>query len=85
MIDMKIKDIRQQPTVIDNEHASLYREYHVLAMVRELLEKETPYSVILEMIELCYVELGETCNEVETVIEDIDTITRKIRDFSNIV
>ena len=48
---MKCFDIRRLPTSLDMTHESVYRSYHILEKVVELLNKETPPAVILEIIE----------------------------------
>ena len=48
---MNVLDIAQMPTVINNNHESLYRCYHTLDKVKGLLEIGTPPDVILEIIE----------------------------------
>lgn len=50
----RIKHIRQMPTVIDNRHESLNRSYQLMGYVRELLELDTPPSVVLEIMDACY-------------------------------
>ena len=47
---MNILDIAKIPTVRNNVHESLYRSYHALDKVKELLEAGTPGHVILEII-----------------------------------
>lgn len=51
---MSIEDIQAMPTVIENNHESLYRAYHVLDKVRGLLNLNTPAEVIIEIIHECY-------------------------------
>ncbi len=48
---MKCFDIRRMPTTLDNVRERVFRSYHVLGKVKELLEKETPTSVIIEVID----------------------------------
>lgn len=50
----QIKRIRQMPTVIDNRHERLNRSYQLMGYVRELLELDTPPSVVLEIMDACY-------------------------------
>jgi len=54
---MNIFDISSMPTSITinnpgSYHESIFRSYHVLNRVKEYLEKEVPYDVILELIEV---------------------------------
>ena len=44
--------IQQEPTIIGNNHESLYRCYAILRKVKELLEAGTPGRVVLELIYL---------------------------------
>lgn len=54
---MKIALIKELPSVIgagpnsSRYHESLFRSYHILLKVKELLELGTPQKVILEIIE----------------------------------
>lgn len=53
---MKIENIQKRPTTYETDgvncHESLLRAFHIVEKVKELLEKDTPPSVVLEMIEL---------------------------------
>jgi hypothetical protein len=49
---MKIQDIRWMPTVIDNRHESLYRSYHLLEKVKEMITRGDSKETILEAIAL---------------------------------
>lgn len=51
---MIISEIRKFPTTYETDgvqcHESLLRSFHIVEKVKELCEKETPPSVIKEMI-----------------------------------
>lgn len=47
---MLITEINKRPTVLDNNHESLYRSYHILEKVKWLLENNVASTVILELI-----------------------------------
>lgn len=57
---MKCFDIRRMPTTLDMVHESVFRSYHVLEKVQELLRQQTPARVILEVIEDLQSEPFET-------------------------
>ena len=42
--------IAKQLTIIDNKHESLYRSFAVLQLVKQLLDKNVPHEVILDLI-----------------------------------
>lgn len=44
-------EIRAMPTVVDNNHESVYRAYAILQEAKRLLEKGTPGDVVLEIIQ----------------------------------
>lgn len=44
-------EIRAMPTVVDNNHESIYRAYAILEEAKRLLEKGTPGDVVLEIIQ----------------------------------
>lgn len=57
---MKLAEIRAQDTSLEREdltigatswHESLLRSYHIVAKVKELLERGTPADVVIEIIE----------------------------------
>lgn len=50
MKDLRFSQLASMPTVLDNKHESLYRSYHTLQLVKELLEKGTPGEVVLAII-----------------------------------
>lgn len=55
---MRISEIRKFPTTfidveIGKSHESILRAFHILNKVKELLHKNTPQDVILEIIEEC--------------------------------
>ncbi len=43
-------DIRAKRTTRDNVHESVYRSYHILDKVVELLDQEVPHVVIVEIV-----------------------------------
>ena len=58
-----IKEIRSYPTVHENIHESIFRSYHILEKVKELLEKKTSGDIVLELInEMEEPEEEETIN-----------------------
>jgi len=50
MKDLRFSQLASMPTVLDKRHESLYRSYHTLLLVKELLEKGTPSEVVLGII-----------------------------------
>jgi hypothetical protein len=50
MKDLGIEKINSFPTVIDNNHESLYRAYQILELVKELLLLGTPSEVVLAIL-----------------------------------
>lgn len=48
---MQILPILEYPTVIDDHHESLFRCYHILDLVEDLLAKQTPPEVILSIVQ----------------------------------
>lgn len=53
---MTIKVIKDYPTVIDNNHESLYRSYQTLDLVKDMLNRYDSVETILEVIE--HIELN---------------------------
>lgn len=51
---MELEKIKEMPTVVDNAHESIYKSYHVLEKVRQMLEREDSKETILEIIEFLY-------------------------------
>lgn len=52
---MSLNEIRMMPTArpISSDgavHESIFRSYHIVQKVRELLEAKTPHGVILEIV-----------------------------------
>ena len=47
---MKISEIKKLPTVIGNNHESLFKHYHTLEKVREMLERGDSNETIIEII-----------------------------------
>jgi len=47
---MTLKEIQRMPTVLDKNHESVYRSYHILAQVLNMIKrgdsKETIYEVV---------------------------------------
>lgn len=50
MLNLNLHKIVEIPTVVDNNHESLYRSYHTLQLVITLLEKGTPSEVVLAIL-----------------------------------
>ena len=46
---INIKEILKQPTVIDNNHSSLYREYHILEYIMEMVQRDDSKETINDM------------------------------------
>ncbi len=59
----KVKDLRRNPTVIENKHESLFRAYQLLQYVRVLLELGTPQEVILMIMDAVYEKDMEQLDE----------------------
>ena len=59
----KVKDLRRNPTVIDNTHENLFRAYQLLQYVRVLLELGTPQEVILTIMDAVYEKDMEQLHE----------------------
>ena len=57
---MRIQEILDMPTVLNNTHESSYRVYHALERVKSLLEHGVPNDVILELIEEMDSKYGTT-------------------------
>lgn len=55
-----LEQIRNMPTVIDGNHESLYRAYHVLDKVKEWLRLRTNQDVILELVEHLEAKTNDT-------------------------
>ena len=51
---MKLVEIKEMPTVVDNSHESLFKSYHVLDKVKKMLERGDSKETILEVIEFLY-------------------------------
>jgi hypothetical protein len=47
-----ISDIQNLPTVVDNNHESLYRSYHILNHVLKMVKRGDKAESIIEMAEL---------------------------------
>lgn len=47
---MRLSDIAKIPTTVNKVHESVYRSYHILNKVADLLHKGTPAQVVLELI-----------------------------------
>ena len=45
-----ILQVLEYPTVVDNNHESVYRSYQVLELAEDLLERYTPPDVVLFII-----------------------------------
>ncbi|MCK5608205.1 hypothetical protein KAR91_40360 [Candidatus Pacearchaeota archaeon] len=50
---MDMAKIRTMPVVVENVHESVYRAYHILVLVKALLELNTDPSVIAMIINSC--------------------------------
>lgn len=48
---MRIKQIRELPTVIDNTHESVLRAYQILEKVKVMLERGDSPDTVLELID----------------------------------
>ena len=43
--------VAKAPIVIDNNHESLYRSYHILRLVKQWLKDGVPAKTILQLVE----------------------------------
>lgn len=50
MFELGLSKLASMPTVLNNMHESLFRSYHSLRMIKELLAKGTPGDVVLAII-----------------------------------
>lgn len=48
---MRLLDLQKEPTMIEHTHESLYRSYHILLTVEELLRRNVPNDVILDLLD----------------------------------
>ena len=46
-----MKEIINLPTVVNNTHESVYRSYHILAKVLEMIERGDSKETIFEFVE----------------------------------
>ncbi len=49
---MKLQEIANHPTVLSNNHESLYRSYHILKQVMEMVNRGDSKETIAEVVEL---------------------------------
>lgn len=49
---MKISQIKKLPVLHGNTHESIYRSYHTLKLVKDMLERGDSSRTIIEVIEL---------------------------------
>lgn len=54
---MTLKDIIKMPTVVDNNHESVYRSYHILLKVIEMVERNDSKETIIEIAD--FLSIGE--------------------------
>lgn len=47
----RIREIAAMPTVHNNVHESVYRSYHILAYVEDLLRRGTPGDVVRDLLD----------------------------------
>lgn len=57
---MDLFEIVNFPTVVENNHESVLRSYHILQKVKDYLQDGVPHKVILEIIEELEGENGST-------------------------
>ena len=50
MFELGLSKLASMPTVLNNMHESLFRSYHALRKIKELLAKGTPGDVVLAII-----------------------------------
>lgn len=62
---MEFKEIIKMPTVINNNHESLYRSYQALSLVKEMLHRGDSNETILEAISTIEL-LGDELKEFTT-------------------
>lgn len=48
---MKIKEIIEMPTVVDNVHESVFRAYHTLYYVKTMVERGDSKETIIDFID----------------------------------
>lgn len=48
---MNLFEIAKMPTVINQTHESVLRSYHILQKVKDYLQTEVPYKVILDIVD----------------------------------
>lgn len=51
---MNLHNIEKMPTIIEKNHESLFRSYHVLNLVRKMLKRGDSKETILGIIDLLY-------------------------------
>lgn len=49
---MKLGEIKELPTIYSNVHESIYKSYHTLQLVKELLNRGDSNATIKEIIKL---------------------------------
>lgn len=75
----KIQDIRNTPVVLDKVHESVYRSFQLMRYVREMLELNTPQSVILEIMDTCYLE--DSLPQIHSSTIERELTPEELRDF----
>jgi hypothetical protein len=51
LTEMKMNEILQMPTVVDNVHESIFRSYHILGYVVKLINRQDSKETILEIVD----------------------------------
>jgi len=54
MNQFNLKDIKEMPITIDNNHESLYKSYQTLWIVREMLKRGDSKKTIINIINFIY-------------------------------
>lgn len=71
---MNILNIVNEPTTVNDIHESVYRSYHILNLVEDLLGRGVPSDVILELLR----ELREAPRK-EVAWEELDDSSARRR------
>jgi hypothetical protein len=70
----KLASIKERPTVIDNNHESLYRSYHILDYVLKLVERDDSKDTIFEVVD--YLRAKNVERETVRPIRDTDFVAK---------
>jgi hypothetical protein len=81
-----ITEILKFPTLIDNNHESLYRSYHILNLVLKMIERGDSKETIFETVEFIKESPRENRQEaiIEAKIEAIKSLDGALLDIRGI-